>query len=317
MNEVESKLALSCGSTGQPGLAYVEGQRMVLSKNWDDVVGWTVHDKVHAGEMTCGIEIAFKTGSNGGQTTWFFVVLDVLHLKDAVEFFWNQREGAAGRPPQPRSTHGRSVVTVTTLQGEIAAPPAPPGSLDVTDEHGTLVRSSGTAHGGVARRKSTVYGSMVKGKKATGWSVNPRVEKHWDSVVVHQGWLLKKGGLAKSWIKRYAVLYKTAMGHFLCYYADFAKTPLFHDEERERRIIDLCKVTFVRPVSNHADVPPNSFDICTIEREWTLSADSKASMQQWLQVVTRAIDEDTAIVRRPRARLETRSRRTPAAATWT
>ena len=86
------------------------------------------------------------------------------------------------------------------------------------------------------------------------------------------------------------------MGHFLCYYADFAKSPLYHEEERERRIIDLCKVTFVRPVSNHDDVPPNSFDICTIEREWTLSAESKASMQRWLQIVTRAIDEDTAIV---------------------
>ena len=52
----------------------------------------------------------------------------------------------------------------------------------------------------------------------------------------------------------------------------------------------------MRPVSNHDDVPPNSFDICTIEREWTLSAESKASMQRWLQIVTRAIDEDTAIV---------------------
>ena len=38
------------------------------------------------------------------------------------------------------------------------------------------------------------------------------------------------------------------------------------------------------------------FDICTIEREWTLSVESKASMQRWLQIVTRAIDEDTAIV---------------------
>ena len=163
-------------------------------------------------------------------------------------------------------------------------------------DRGTVVRSSGQAHGGIAKRKSSMYGSMVKGKKPTGWTINERVKNHWDSVVVHQGWLLKKGGLAKSWIKRYAVLYRTAMGHFLCYYADFAKSPLFHDEERERLIIDLCKVTFVRPVSRHDDIPPNSFDICTIEREWTLSAESKASMQLWLQIVTRAIDEDTAIV---------------------
>lgn len=289
LHEVESKLALSCGTHAQPGLVYVEGQRALLSFGWADVRGWVVHDRVHAGEMTSGVEITFHDNA-----TWFFVVLDVLHLKDAIEHFWNRHH--APRPPKPQSTHGRDIVTVTTLHGEIAAPPKTTGDLDITDEMGTLVRSSGTAHGGVAKRKSSVYGSMVKGKKPTGWSVNARVEKHWDSVVVHQGWLLKKGGLAKSWIKRYAVLYRTAMGHFLCYYADFAKSPLFHDEERERRIIDLCKVTFVRPVSNHDDVPPNSFDICTIEREWTLSAESKTAMQRWLQVVTRAIDEDTAIV---------------------
>ena len=222
------------------------------------------------------------------------MVLDVLHLKDAIEHFWNRQKPP--KPPKLQSTHGRDVVTVTTLQGEIKAPPKPVGDLNITDEMGTVVRSSGQAHGGIAKRKSSMYGSMVKGKKPTGWTINERVKNHWDSVVVHQGWLLKKGGLAKSWIKRYAVLYRTAMGHFLCYYADFAKSPLFHDEERERRIIDLCKVTFVRPVSRHDDIPPNSFDICTIEREWTLSAESKASMQLWLQIVTRAIDEDTAIV---------------------
>ena len=127
--------------------------------------------------------------------------------------------------------------------------------------------------------------------------INPRVEKFWDGIVKHQGWLLKLGGgVKKTWMKRYAVLYSTAMGHFLCYYSDFAKSPLFHSEERERRVIDLSKTTFVRPVSNNKEAPLNSFDICTIEREWTLSAESKASMQQWLQVITRAIDEDVAIV---------------------
>ena len=267
---------------------------MVLSHDWADVLDWTIHDKVHQGEMTSGIEIAFRQ-KDGSAKKWFFVVLDVLQVSDAVEHFWNRKELAAGRAPHPRSTHGRDVVTVTTLEGEVPAGPKPPGNLEVTDEHGTLVRSSGTAHGGVAKRKSSVYGSMVKGKKATGWQINPTKAQHWDSVVVHQGWLLKKGGLAKSWIKRYAVLYRTSMGHFLCYYADFAKSPLFHDEERERRVIDLCKVTFVRPVSNHAEAPANSFDICTIEREWTLSAGSKQDMQQWLQVITRCIDEDGAI----------------------
>jgi hypothetical protein len=34
-------------------------------------------------------------------------------------------------------------------------------------------------------------------------------------LVLHNGWLLKKGGAAKSWLKRYFVLYKTSQGHFL------------------------------------------------------------------------------------------------------
>ena len=295
MNAVESKLALTAGDFGQPGIAYVEGQKMVLEHAWADVLDYEVHDKVHQGEHSSGIEITFADKAGGSAHKWFFVVLDVLQLGDAVEHFWNRREVAAGRPPRPRSTHGRAVAKVTTLHGEIDAPKRPRGDLDVVDEHGTLVRSSGTAHGGVAKRKSTLMGS-IKGKKANGWALNDQTNKYWDSVVVHQGWLLKKGGLAKSWIKRYAVLYETAMGHFLCYYADFAKAPLFHPEERERRIIDLCKTTFVRPVSSRAEAPPNSFDICTIEREWTLSADSKQSMQTWLQVITRCIDEDVAIV---------------------
>ena len=123
--------------------------------------------------------------------------------------------------------------------------------LDVVDEHGTLVRSSGTAHGGVAKRKSTFVGSVVKGKKPNGWGIDARTSAYWDSVVVHQGWLLKKGGLAKQWIKRYAVLYATSMGHFLCYYADFAKAPLFHADARERRIIDLCKTVSRKPLQFH------------------------------------------------------------------
>ena len=42
-------------------------------------------------------------------------------------------------------------------------------------------------------------------------------------------------------IKRYAVLYRTAMGHF-CVIAE-AKSPLYHRRGAPARIIDLCKVT--------------------------------------------------------------------------
>ena len=50
-------------------------------------------------------------------------MLDVLQVSDAVEHFWNRKEIAAGRAAHPRSTHGRDVVTVTTLHGEAPAGP--------------------------------------------------------------------------------------------------------------------------------------------------------------------------------------------------
>jgi len=235
---------------------------------------------------------------------FFFVLLDVLQAGCAVEHFWNRRQLKKGLPFMPKSTHGRTIIKINTLTGEIPAPPAPIGCLDVVDENNVLVRQGKLASArrtsinlsGNAKRKSTFVGTYVKGKKAMDFQIKPRTDKYWDSIVKHQGWLLKKGGVSKNWIKRYAVLYSTAMGHFLCYYSDFVKSPLFHTEERERRVIDLSKTTFIRPRSNNKEAPTNSFDICTIEREWTLSAESAASMQQWLQVITRAIDEDVAIV---------------------
>jgi len=317
MLAVESRLQLCPGYPPDvPGVAYAEGQRLIIRCDWGDVLRYEVWDRAHQGEHANGVEFFLKDGR-----IFFFVVLDVLQLAEAVEHFWNRTRAAKKLPPMPRSTHGREVQKITTLHGEIEAPPAPEGDLDVLDEKGVLVRRGPSSretttrqqqesrpsrdskrvvqvHAGMAKRKSTLVGSVIKGKKPLDFRTNPRAAKYWDSMVKHQGWLLKLGGvgLKRQWIKRYAVLYSTAMGHFLCYYSDFAKSPLFHVEERERRVIDLSKTTFVRPVSNNKEAPTNSFDICTIEREWTLSAESKASMQQWLQVITRAVDEDVAVV---------------------
>ena len=67
---------------------------------------------------------------------------------------------------------------------------------------------------------------------------------------MHQGWLLKKGGVGvgsiKSWIKRYFVLYSTSQGHFLAYYSDFTECPLFTNERNQRNVVDLAKATFIR-----------------------------------------------------------------------
>lgn len=46
---------------------------------------------------------------------YFFAVEDVLFLRHSVEFFWNRYRALNGQPPEPGSTHGRSVVGMHTL----------------------------------------------------------------------------------------------------------------------------------------------------------------------------------------------------------
>ena len=125
------------------------------------------------------------------------------------------------------------------------------------------------------------------------------VKHHWRSIVKHQGWLLKQGGvgIAKQWIKRYFVLYGTSQGHFLMYYSDLLECPMYTNERVQRNVVDLAKTTFIRPGSTKSgDTPSNSFDIQTIEREWTLCAETQDNALRWLQMLTRAVDEDVAIV---------------------
>ncbi|KAJ1455907.1 hypothetical protein M885DRAFT_518780 [Pelagophyceae sp. CCMP2097] len=290
MLSVESKLVFTAG-----GMKYCEGNKVIFTALWSKALQWNVIDRAHEGESANGLELELSTDS-GAVQQWFFVVLDVLTLHTSLQYFWNSHLASTGRDPRPASTHGRKVETVTTLEGVVQAPAVAPGDFDVVDDSGTLVRSAqGHADVKKAQRKTKRF-SILGGKAASDFAVNPTTDGYWDSVVKHQGWLLKRGGLTRSWVKRYAVLYSTSMGHFLCYYSDFAKAPLFHPDERERNLIDLAKTTFVRPVAKEKDAPVNSFDICTIEREWTLAAESKDSMQKWLQIITRCIDEDVAIV---------------------
>ena len=122
------------------------------------------------------------------------------------------------------------------------------------------------------------------------------VKAHWSKVVKHNGWLTKKGGATKSWMQRYFVLYQTSQGHFLSYYAEYWDSPLYNPSRKERNMIDMCKITYVRAKSKNKDAPPFSFDIATIEREWTLCAENHEEQQLWLQQIASAVDEDVAIV---------------------
>jgi Adaptin C-terminal domain len=81
--------------------------------------------------------------------------------------------------------------------------------------------------------------------------------------------------------------------------SDFTECPLYTNERHQRKEVDLAKATFIRPGSNKADAPDtpaHSFDIVTTEREWTLCAESQENVQKWLKLLTRAVDEDVAIL---------------------
>jgi hypothetical protein len=262
---------------------------------YDDIEDWNVIDNENVRMNESGIQIIQKNGE-----TIEFIVDYVRDIKHTLEYFWNnykvETEGI--KAVKLGTTHGRPLVSVHTLSGEVPPAEAPNGQVDVVDQDGLVVRTGAKV---AARRASLVGGAPKEGSVVP--PENRSVKKHWHKVVMHQGWLLKQGGVGigsnKNWIKRYFVLYKTSQGHFLVYYSDFTECPLFTSEKHHRNIVDLAKATFIRPGSNkqdNPDTPPYCFDIVTTEREWTLCAETQENVQRWLKVLTRAVDEDVAIL---------------------
>ena len=278
----------------KPRGAYTD---MKLDINYEDISEWNAIDgDVHRANDG-GIEIILHSGE-----TVFFGVAHVRDVKHTLEYFWNSYKVANGAADSIKlaSTHGRPIVSAQTLSGEVPPPEPPVGQSDVVDQDGILVRPGGK----IAPRRTSIAAGVIASKEPKNVPPENRdVKKHWHKVVMHQGWLLKQGGVGvgnnKSWIKRYFVLYKTSQGHFLVYYSDFTECPMYTSEKNHRNIVDMAKATFIRPGSNKADnpdTPPFSFDIVTTEREWTLCAESQDNMQKWLQLITRAVDEDVAIL---------------------
>lgn len=267
---------------------------------YDDVVDWNAVDNDRYRSNDSGIEIISASGESV-----FFGVPFIRDAKHSLEYFWNRHKvssGGGSSSVKLGSTHGRPIVTIATLSGDLPPPPEVElfkGQTEVTDQDGLAVRPGGKL---APRRGSMVSSGAAKDLKVVPLE-NRAVKGHWHRVVVHQGWLLKQGGVGvgsiKSWIKRYFVLYKTAQGHFLVYYSDFTECPLYTSEKHHRNYVDLAKCTFIRPGSNkqsNPETPPHSFDIVTIEREWTLCAESQENAQRWLQILNRAVDEDVAIL---------------------
>lgn len=320
-------------------------------------------------------------GSSGGGAADVFCVSDEVRLlMFTFEFFFNREGERRARAPKAQSAHGRRVRKVCTLTGDVDAPSPPTGSLEVIDVDGAVVRmapadsgrsismsaissssverhASGGASGAgyssgvltsatASSWRYTNLGRMVdRARPARGlFQEDPEAAAHWPTACLHQGWVLKRGGLPWGWQRRYAVLWSTpqvsnkklsywflcpvsfvlfqsyrcvwsahrltpfvrndslpsprhgCQGHFLCYYSDFADAPPFTSAHRERNVVDLCKTTFIRPISDMAEAPPFAFDLCTIDREWTLCPESQKDQQRWLQLLTNAIEEDVAIV---------------------
>ena len=256
---------------------------------FENVSAWGIYD---LGEdvVDNGIQLECKDGH------YFFSVDDINNFRVCFEYFWNlHRASVLKLSAQPGTTHGRRVVGIHTLMGEVRAPAVPTGNYQVMDSDGKIVKANAPPK----RKKSflqkaaeEVFGSSKSIPTAQRGTVRP----HWGKVVMHNGWLLKQGGMMKSWLKRYFVLYKTSQGHFLSYYSQYWESPLYNPDRKERNMIDLCKITFLRARSKNKDAPPFSFDIATIEREWTLCAESNDELQLWLQLIAAAVDEDVAIV---------------------
>ena len=268
--------------------------------SFDDIVDWSAidNDSHRAGDS--GIEIV----SGSGDSVYFGVEF-VRDVKHTFEYFWNKYKVSNGQGSNVKlgSTHGRPIVSVATLSGDLPPPPVDPsvaGQTEVVDQDGLIVRPGGK----MAARRASIATGMIQNKEPKIVPPENRdVKPHWHKVVLHQGWLLKQGGVGvgsiKSWIKRYFVLYKTSQGHFLVYYSDFTECPMYTAEKNHRNFVDMAKCTFIRPGSNkqdNPDTPAHSFDLVTTEREWTLCAETQENAQRWLRLLTRAVDEDVAIL---------------------
>ncbi len=80
----------------------------------------------------------------------------------------------------------------------------------------------------------------------------------------------------------------------MSYYENYWDSPLYNPSRKERNLVDLCRVTFLRAKSKYA--PHFSFDIATVDKEFTLTADSDEAMQVWLRLLGRCVDCDACIV---------------------
>ena len=109
---------------------------------FDEISYWEVQDLESAKEKNVsGITIYLSAyEGNPSKAEVYFGFKYIRDAKHTLEFFWNKHQVAHGRSIKLGSTHGRPLETVYTLSGEMPAPEAPQGQLDIVDSDGLIVR---------------------------------------------------------------------------------------------------------------------------------------------------------------------------------
>lgn len=242
----------------QPASLASEPQVIVLP--FSGMSHWNIIDNGRLHPNESGIDVFLKSGDH-----WYFSVIEIYHFQHTLEYFWNRYAREAGLNYKPGSTNGRTMLASRTLSGIGEAYRPPSGIVDIVlDDVGNIV-----------------YSLQKSLSNPLSCKLGP--ENRWGRSIVHQGWLLKKvGAVNREWTRRYFVIYSTPQGHFLVYYRSCLHTPLFSTEMKHCNIIDLSRVVYVRPVSakdNEMSIPPFPFDIITVDREWTLCANSTKDLK--------------------------------------
>eukprot|EP01034_Spumella_vulgaris_P031604 gene31604-39040_t len=139
---------------------------------FEDCVEWNAIDNDTFRSGDSGIEII----SNSGDSVYFGVAY-IRDVKHTLEYFWNRFKVENGGDVKLGSTHGRPIVSVYTLSGEVPPPEQPAtGQCEVVDQDGILVRPGGRI---APRRASITAGVMTTKENKIVPSENREVKKHW------------------------------------------------------------------------------------------------------------------------------------------
>ena len=113
------------------------------------------------------------------------------------EFFVNQYRASQGQEFIPGSTHGRTVQVVHTLHGMV----------DANDSVSAELKERMQIQ---AAMDVIPAADQAKIAKARRGSIGGQKPAWWSHLVVTSGWMHKKGGMTKSWQRRFFILYNTS-----------------------------------------------------------------------------------------------------------